>query len=78
MVSVHQNRLQRHILTSFFALMSCNELDMAEIEKLWLSHIEVWGPRFTSEFHIGWMDSRDVFMLFLSYHITLYKAQAFF
>jgi len=43
------------------------EFDIAEIETLWLSHIEIWGERFTSIFSVfsvmaGWI-AEMLFML---------------
>jgi len=45
------------------------ETDIAEIEALWLSRIEMWGARFTSIFSVvsvmaGWI-AEMLFMLFL-------------
>jgi len=45
--------------------------DIAEIEALWLSHIGIWGTRFTSVFFIfsimaGWI-AEMLFMLFFAY-----------
>jgi len=40
------------------------EYDIAEIEMLWLSCIEIWGTFFASILRIfcnGWMDCRDAF-----------------
>ena len=33
-------------------VMLCNNFDMAEIDTLWLSRIEIWGARFTSKFSV--------------------------
>ena len=46
-------------------VMLRNEFDMAEIETLWLSRIEIWGARFTSVFSVvaGWI-ARILFLLF--------------
>jgi len=47
------------------------EFDIAEIEALWLSHIEIRGTHFTSESSIfsvmaGWI-AEELFMLFFTY-----------
>ena len=68
-------------LLSHYALliMLWNEFDIAEIETLWLSRVEIWGTRFTSTvifsvFSViaSWIDFRDafhkrLFMLFFAY-----------
>ena len=33
-------------------VMLSNDFDMAEIETLWLSRIEIWGARFTSKISV--------------------------
>ena len=48
-----------------------NEFDIAEIEALWLSPIEIWGARFTSIFSIfsimaGWIAEIHAFYAVLS------------
>jgi len=48
-----------------------NECDIAEIEVLWLSCIEIWGACFTSIFSVfsimaGWI-AEMLFMLFFAY-----------
>ena len=51
------NRLQISISSCCLLGMLRNEFDMAEIETLWLSRIEIWGARFTSVFSVvaGWI-----------------------
>ena len=51
--------------------MLLNEVDIAEIEALWLSRIEIWSVRFTSIFSVfsimaGWI-AEMLFMLFFAY-----------
>jgi len=51
--------------------MLCNEFDIAEIEALWLSHIEIWVAHFTSIFSVfsvtaGWI-AEMLSMLFFPY-----------
>ena len=54
--------------TILTAVMLWNEFDIAEIEALWLSCIEIWGARFTSEFSVMvWWISEVLFMLFYAY-----------
>jgi len=48
-----------------------NEFAIAEIEMLWLSHIEIWGARFTSIFFVFsvmaiWI-AEMLFMLLFAY-----------
>ena len=51
--------------------MLWNEIDIAEIEALWLSHINIWGAHFMNIFSVfsviaEWI-AELVFMLFFAY-----------
>ena len=54
MASVRDTNIAETLLT---AVMLWNEFNIAEIEALWISRIEIWGVHFTSEFSImsGWI-----------------------
>ena len=68
MVSVWDIKITEVFIILFLAY---NEVDIAEIEVLWLSRIEILGKSFTSEFSVfsvmaGWI-AEVVFMLFIAY-----------
>jgi len=68
MASVQGTNIADTLLT---AVMLCNKFNIAEIEALWLSCIEIWGARFTREsftFSVmaGWF-AEVPFMLFYSF-----------
>jgi len=63
--------LLRHFSYYALLMMLWNEFDIAEIEALWLSHIEIWDVHFTSTFSIfsamaRWI-AEMLFMLFFAY-----------
>ena len=48
--------------------MLWNEFDIAEIETVWLSRIEIWGVRFMSIFFVvARRIAEMIFMLFFAY-----------
>ena len=59
------------VLCLTYYSMLRNEVNIAEIEALWLSRIKIWSVRFTSIFSIfsimaGWI-AEMLFMLFFAY-----------
>ena len=52
MASVQDVKIAEALLVLCLAYYVMNKFDIAEIEALWLSRIEIWGTRFTSIFSI--------------------------
>jgi len=71
MALVRDIKIADALLILCLLAMLLNEFDIAEIEALWLSCIEVWGARFTSIFSVFSVMARWIaemlFMLFLAY-----------
>ena len=55
MASVRDTNIAETLLTAM------KELEIAEIEALWLSRIKIWGVRITSESSIFSVDCRGAF-----------------
>jgi len=57
-----RQKSQRQFSYYFLLTMLWNEFDIAKIEALWLSHMEIWGTQCILRiFFNGWMDYRDAF-----------------
>ena len=68
MASVRDTNIAETLLT---AIVLWNEFDIAKIEALRLSRIEIWGVRFTNESSVfsimtGWI-AEVLFLLFYAY-----------
>ena len=71
LASVQDMKIAEALLMLCLAYYVMNKFDIAEIEALWLSCIEIWGTRFTNIFSVfsvmaGWI-AEMLFMLFLAY-----------